>query len=85
MDNKDFDMVLEDKDGNKLNCNIVAKWQDGNNYIAYTDGTKTGNDLNLFVSKYAMKDNAIHLDPIDDDDEWNKVNTFLDKYLYEQE
>lgn len=83
MENKEFDMVLEDKNGSKLNCNIVAKWSDGNDYIAYTDGTKTGDDLNLFVSKYTTKDDVIQLEPINDDDEWNRANAFLDKYLYE--
>ena len=82
MDNKDVEMILEDNEGNKINCNIVAKWHDGNDFVAYTDGTKTGDDLNLFVSKYILKDGVVHLEPINDDNEWNKVNTFLDKYLY---
>ena len=78
-----FNMVVEDNEGLKKNCSVVAKWHDGVDYIAYTDGTQTDGETNLFVSKYITENGVIKLEPITDDLEWKKANEFLDKNLYE--
>ena len=78
-------ITLLDSNNNEIECSIIASWQyKENNYIAYTDGTKTEDKLDLYVSKYTKKDNNIKLIALTDD-EWNYANKYLDTYLYEKE
>ena len=78
-------MVIENSEGKSIECSIIAKWHDINDYIAYVDGSKTGEDLDLFISRCRIENDTIKLTPITDDEEWKRVNAFLDKYLYEGE
>ena len=80
----DSKMTLQKANGEEVECDIVARWeQDSKNYIAYTDGTMTDNELDLFVSRYATNGEEVKLEAIVDENEWQKVNEFLDTYFYE--
>ena len=85
MDADNFNMVIEDENGIKKECSIIARWKDIFDYVAYTDGTKTDGELDLFINRCQINDDGtIKLIAIQDDDEWKKVNDFLDHYLYEE-
>lgn len=80
----DSKMTLQKENGQEVECDIVARWnQDNFSYIAYTDGSKTDDELDLFVSRYITNGENIKLEEITDENEWLKVNQFLDKYFYE--
>lgn len=84
MNTDNFNMLIEDENGKTKECSIIARWHDENDYVAYTDGSKTGEELDLFISKcQLLEDNTIKLEPIVDDKEWQKANDFLDKYLFD--
>lgn len=83
MDTNDFNVVIKNSNGESIKCTVIARWHDDNDYIAYIDGTKTGEEYNLYVNRYCELDGEIKLLPITDD-EWTKINDFLDNYLYEE-
>ena len=85
MNTDNFNMVIENSEGKEIECTIVARWHDINDYIAYVDGSKTEEDWDLFISRCTEEKGTIKLMPITDDDEWKRVNAFLDKYLNEGE
>ena len=85
MNADNFNMVIEDANGKEVECSIIARWHDINDYIAYINGSKTDNELDLFISKCLIVGDTLKLEPITDDDEWNRVNMFLDNYLHEGE
>lgn len=77
-------MIIVGDDGKELECNVVAIWtNDSAKYVAYTDGTKTDDKLDLLVSKYEEHGGNIKLVPIEDDKEWKYVSKFLEDNLYE--
>lgn len=77
-------MTLIDESGKEIECTIVAKWSDGNiNYVAYTDGSETDGELDLFISKYETTDDGFNLIPITQEAEWKRVNDFLDNMQLE--
>jgi len=79
-------MTLLNENNQEITCNIIAKWShNNNNYIAYTDGTKEQEKLNLFISKYIIDNNNLKLEEITNDEEWEYVNQFLNEHLYENE
>lgn len=83
MNTDNFDAIIKTS-GNKFsNISIVARWHDEYDYLAYTDGTKNDDDLNLLVNRYTIKDNKIELEEISDEVEWERVNKFLNSMLYE--
>lgn len=77
-------MTLTLLNGEEKECNIVAKWSDNSsNYIAYIDGSTTDGELDLFLSKYEMSGEEFKLIAIDNDEEWNRVNAYLDELFNE--
>ena len=70
------------EDGNIINCNIIMTFRDDNNdinYIVYTDGTKDENgDLEIYASRYIIKDNEYILSEIENDYEWNLIDNMLE-------
>ena len=77
-------MTLIDSNNNEIVCDIIANFtNDGKNYVAYTDGSMNNNDYELFVSRYIYDNDKMKLFDIDNDDELQYVNEFLDKYLFD--
>ncbi len=67
--------------GKIINCKIILTFKDTNNninYIVYTDGTKNFNDeLEIYASRYELKDNNYILKDIQNDYEWNLIDNML--------
>ena len=79
-------MTIIDSDNKEVECNIIASWhKDNNNYLAYTDGTKTNDKLDLYVSKYIKEDDNIKLIAITDEEEWQYVNKYIEENVFGNE
>lgn len=67
---------------NNIKCDILHSFNYNNDtYIIYNDGSYDSNhQLNVLASKFIIKDNLMHLLPINNDEwnivdkEWNKFN-----------
>lgn len=70
------------QDGKEIICDIVLTFRDNNNdinYIVYTDGTKDSeDDLEVYASRYVVKDNNYYLEPILNEFEWNLIDNMLE-------
>ena len=70
------------QDGKEIICDIVLTFRDDNNninYIVYTDGTKDDeDDLEVYASRYVIKDNNFYLEPIEYEFEWNLIDNMLE-------
>lgn len=70
------------EDGKQINCNVLLTFSDDSNninYIVYTDGTKDQNDeLEIYASRYVLKDNAYYLEEIKNEYEWNLIDNMLE-------
>lgn len=70
------------ENGKEINCNIVLTFRDDNNdinYIVYTDGTKDQEgDLEIYASRYVLKDNNYYLEEIKNEYEWNLIDNMLE-------
>lgn len=77
----DNTMILE-IDNKEVIVNVIKMWTMNNiDYIAYTDGNETNGEEDLYVSRYKMIDNTLKLETIDNDDEWNQIDEYLDKNM----
>ena len=67
-------------DGKKVVCNIIDTFNhNGINYIIYTDGTKDDmGELEIYASRYVIKDSNYILEDIINDEEWDLVDEYLD-------
>lgn len=65
--------------GKTVKCNIVKLFSENNiNYIVYTDGTKDlDGDLEIYASRYEIKNNEYVLNPIEFDYEWDLIDERL--------
>ncbi len=83
----DYKMTLKTLDNEEIECDIVARWKsEEQNYVAYTTGSKSdGIKEDLFVSKYIQENGEFKLIDILSDEEWNKVNEYLDELLGEDD
>jgi uncharacterized protein YrzB (UPF0473 family) len=70
------------QDGKEIICDIVLTFRDDNNninYIVYTDGTKDDeDDLEVYASRYIIKDNDFYLEAIENESEWNLIDNMLE-------
>ena len=70
------------EDGKEITCDIVLTFRDDNNdrnYIVYTDGTRDDeDDLEVYASRYVIKDNNFYLEPIEYEFEWNLIDNMLE-------
>ena len=70
------------ENGKEIECNIVMTFKDDGNsisYIVYTDGTKDNDgDLELYASRYEVKNGKYILSPIKNDYEWDLVDNMLE-------
>ena len=77
------------EDGKEIVCDIVLTFRDDNNdinYIIYTDGTKDENyELELYASRYILKDNNYILKEIENDYEWDLIDNMLESKYKEIE
>lgn len=71
----------------EIECNIIATFNDeGNNinYIVYTDGTKDNNgDLKNYASRYILENGNYVLKSIENDSEWDLIDSMLESKLKE--
>ena len=81
-----FKIIDEDRE---ITCDIVMTFKDkGNdiNYIVYTDGTKDSNgNLEIYASRYIVKDNNYILNPIEHDYEWDLIDNMIESKYKEGE
>lgn len=70
------------EDGKEIICDIVLTFRDESNdinYIVYTDGTKDEDgDLEIYASRYVIKDNNYYLQDIENETEWNLIDNMLE-------
>lgn len=70
------------ENGKEINCDILMTFKDkGNdiNYIVYTDGTKDSDgELEIYASRYILKDNDYILSEIQNDYEWDLIDNMLE-------
>lgn len=72
--------VINDE-GKEIVCEIVTVFKDESNninYIIYTDGTKNeSGKLEVYASRYIIRDNNYILQDIEKDYEWDLVDNYL--------
>ena len=70
------------QDGKEIVCNVITTFKDEKTnitYIVYTDGTKDSNgELEVYASRYTIKDGSYFLNPIERDYEWDLVDKKLE-------
>lgn len=70
------------QDNKEIECEIVFTFKDDNNnisYIVYTDGTKDEDgELEIYASRYSLEGNQYILSDIENDYEWNLIDSMLD-------
>ena len=70
------------EDGKEIICDILLTFRDENNdinYIVYTDGTKDdAGDLEIYASRYVIKNNDFYLEEIKNESEWNLIDNMLE-------
>ena len=70
------------ENGIEINCDILFTFRDDNNdinYIVYTDGTKDDEgDLEIYASRYILKDENYYLEAIENETEWNLIDNMLE-------
>lgn len=70
------------ENGKEIICDILFTFSDENNnidYIVYTDGTKdTEGDLEIYASRYTLRDNYYYLEEIKSESEWNLIDNMID-------
>jgi len=77
-------LILTDENGKKIKCDVVARWKNNKtDYIAYTDGSMDGEELNIYLSKCINDNGNLKVFDIVDDYEWEEANNYLCKILNE--
>ena len=70
------------EDGKEITCEIILTFRDDHNdinYIVYTDGTKDDkDDLEVYASRYIIKENDFYLEAIENESEWNLIDNMLE-------
>ena len=70
------------ENGIEINCDILFTFRDDNNginYIVYTDGTKDEEgDLEIYASRYILKDENYYLEDIVSEAEWNLIDNMIE-------
>ena len=70
------------ENGKEIECDILLTFRDESNdinYIVYTDGTKDDEgDLEIYASRYVIKDNDFYLEEIKTESEWNLIDNMLE-------
>lgn len=80
---------VKDKEGKEVECDIwftLESDETKKHYIIYTDNTKDekGN-IRVYASIYNPDEEETELIPIEDEKEWNMIESILDKYKSENE
>lgn len=77
------------KDGKEINCEIVFTFRDERNdinYMVYTDGsTDEDGELEIYASRYILKNNEFYLTEIENEYEWNLIDNMLEAKYRESE
>ena len=77
------------EDGKEINCEIVSTFKDyGNdiNYIVYTDGTMDNfGNLEVYASRYILEGSNYILNPIENEYEWNLIDSMLENISKESD
>lgn len=71
------------ENGKEINCEIILTFMDETskiNYIVYTDGTLNYlNEKEIYASRYKLENNNYILEPIQNDSEWDLIDSVLEK------
>jgi len=82
-----MEFTIINKDGTKINCEIVFTFKDNNNdisYIVYTDGTKNEvGDEEIYASRYVIENGNYVLKDIENDYEWNLIDNMIESRFNE--
>lgn len=77
---------LMDSLGKEVAGEVVAIFNNpklGHSYVAYTDGSKEDESIeDILVSIYKIDGDKIELEPIEDEAEWNYIDTFLKEEIF---
>ena len=76
-------IIVIDEMGNEINMEIVFTYEDedtGKNYVFYLNADEE--DGEVFVSSYDAEGN---LSPVEDPEEWKKLETVFEDYVLNQE
>ncbi len=88
MENKNNKFVVLNKDGEKVECEVLFTFESeetNKNYIVYTDNTKDSKgNIRVFASIYDPNDENGELLPIESDKEWNIVEAILNSIQEEK-
>lgn len=75
------DLVIIDKDGNRVSADVLAIFSDGGNrYVAYM----ANGESDTLVSRFNWTEdkNTIVLRAIESEDEWKRVEKFLEEEVF---
>lgn len=79
-------MTFIDENGSKIECSVVAMFKNGNHkYVAYTDDKEIDFQKDLLVSRYTLDGEEPHLMPIEDETEWEFINDYLNREIFEED
>ena len=88
MENKNNKFVVLNKDGEKVECEVLFTFESeetNKNYIVYTDNTKDSKgNIRVFASIYDPNDENGELLPIESYKEWNIVEAILNSIQEEK-
>ena len=88
MENKNNKFVVLNKDGEKVECEVLFTFESeetNKNYIVYTDNTKDSKgNIRVFASIYDPNDENGELLTIESDKEWNIVEAILNSIQEEK-
>ena len=77
-------LTVKTRDGQTWEIYVIMEFQVENypdDYIAYTFGEKSGENVTSFISKMKEDNNTIILDSIQDPKEWTNVKRTFDELL----
>lgn len=77
-------LTVKTRDGQTWEIYVIMEFQVENypdDYIAYTFGEKSGENVTSFISKMKEDNNTIILDSIQDPKEWTSVKKAFDELL----
>lgn len=77
-------LTVKTRDGQTWEIYVIMEFQVENypdDYIAYTFGEKSGENVTSFISKMKKDNNTIILDSIQDPKEWTSVKKAFDELL----
>ncbi len=82
MDTKNSYFTAKDKDGNTCEYEIIFKFdseETKKSYVVYTDHKMEKGKMKVYANVYDKTGRSKELSPIETEEEWNTIETFLSK------